>query len=96
MVQRAQNKVLRIINFKEERYPSAPLYAEIKILRLTNIITLNNCMAVFFDHLNSSLPAILDYLFKRFKEQHNHNTGGARNIFLWIQVSSGYINQGLE
>ena len=96
MVQRAQNKALRIINFKEERYPSAPLYAEIKILRLTNIITLNNCMVVFFDHLNSSLPAILDYLFKRFKEQHNHNTGRARNIFLWFQVSSGYINQGLE
>ena len=63
LVQRAQNKVLRIINFKKERHPSEPLFTETKILNLTNIITLNNCVLVF-DHLNSSLPAI------SFKEQH--------------------------
>ena len=83
MVQRAQNKALRIINFKEERHPSAPLYTETKILNLTNIITLNNCMLVF-DHLNSSLPAIFDDLFKPFKEQHSHNTRGARRYVLNI------------
>ena len=77
MVQRAQNKALRIINFKEERHPSEPLFTETKILNLTNIITLNNCMLVF-DHLNSSLPAIFDDLFKPFKGQHSHNTRGAR------------------
>ena len=77
MVQRAQNEALRIINFKEERHPSAPLYTETKILNLTNIITLSNCMLVF-DHLSSSLPAIFDDLFKPFEEQHSHNTRGAR------------------
>ena len=77
LVQRAQNKALRIINFKEERHPSEPLFTETKILNLTNIITLNNCMLVF-DHLNSSLPAIFDELFKPFKEQHSYNTRGAR------------------
>ena len=83
MVQRAQNKALRIINFKEERHPSAPLYTEIKILNLTNIIILNNCMIVF-DHPNSSLPAIFDDLFKSFKEQHSHNTRGTRRYVLNI------------
>ena len=68
MVQRAPNKSLRIINFKEERHPSAHLYTETKILNLTNIITLNNCMLVF-DHLNSSLPAIFDDFYRPFKEQ---------------------------
>ena len=96
MVQRAQNKALRIINFKEERHPSAPLYTETKILNLTNIITLNNCMLVS-DHLNSSLPAIFDDLFKPFKEQHSHNTRKARRYVLnipkmktslWFQISS--------
>ena len=53
LVQRAQNKALRITNFTEERHPSEPLLTETKILNLTNIITLNNCMLVF-DHLNSS------------------------------------------
>ena len=37
MVQRAQNKALRIINFKEERHPSEPLFTKTKILNLTNI-----------------------------------------------------------
>ena len=40
IVPRTQNKALRIINFKVERHPSAPLYTETKILDLTNIITL--------------------------------------------------------
>ena len=48
MVQRAQNKALRIINFKNERDPSELLFNEAKKLNLTNIITLNNCMLVFF------------------------------------------------
>ena len=68
MVQRAQKKALNIINFKEERHPSDSRFAETKILNLTNIITLNNCMLVL-DHLNSSLAAIFDDLFIPFKEQ---------------------------
>ena len=75
MIQRAQNKAVRVVNFKEERHPSAPLFTETKILNLTNI-TLNNCMPVF-DHLNSALPAMFDDLFKPFKEQHSLNTRGA-------------------
>ena len=82
-VQRAQNKALKIINFKEERHPSEPLFTETMILNLTNIITLNNSMLVF-GHLNSSLPAIFDDLFIRFKEQHCHNTRGARRYDLNI------------
>ena len=35
-----------------------------------------------FDHLNSSLPAIFDDLFIPFKEQHSHNTRGARRYVL--------------
>ena len=74
MVQGAQNKALRMINFKEERHPSAPIYTEtILILLYTNMITLNNCMLVF-DHINSSLPQLFDDLFKPFKAQCKHNT----------------------
>ena len=92
MVQRAQNKALRIINFKEERHPSAPLYTETKILNLTNIITLNNCMLVF-DHLNSSLPTIFDDLFKPFNKQHSHNTRGASRYVLNILSKMKTVNQ---
>ena len=37
-----------------------------------------------FDHLNSSLQAIFDDLFKPFKEQHSHNTREARRCALNI------------
>ena len=89
MVQRAQNIDLRITNLKEEKQ----LFTEAKILDLTNIITLNNCMLVL-DHLNSILSTIFDQLFKIFKERHSHNTRGTRryvlNIsFLWFQINSG-------
>ena len=96
LVQIAQNKALRIINFKAERHPSEPLFTETKILNLTNIINLNNCMLVF-DHLNSSLPDIFGDLFIPFKEQHSRNTRGARKYVLnipkmktslWFQISS--------
>ena len=83
IVQRAQNKALRKINFKEERHSSEPLLTETKILSLTNMITLNNCILIF-DQLNSSFPAIFDELFKPFKEQHSHNARGARRYVLKI------------
>ena len=37
-----------------------------------------------FDHLNKSLLAIFHDLFKQFKEQHSHNTRGARRYVLNI------------
>ena len=39
IVQRAQNKGLRIINFKEGKHPSASPYTETTILNLTNILS---------------------------------------------------------
>ena len=60
-------------------------YSETKILNLTNIITLKNCMLVF-DHLNKSLLAIFHDLFNQFKEQHSHNTRGARRYVLNIPI----------
>ena len=93
MIQRAQNKALRIINFSEERH-QVLLYTETKILNL--IIALKNCMLVF-DHLNSSLSTIFYDLFKPFNEQHSHNTRGAcgyvSNILTKMKtVKQGYFN----
>ena len=33
-----------------------------------------------FDHLNSSLPAMFNDLFKSFKDERGHNTRGARDV----------------
>ena len=37
-----------------------------------------------FDHPNANFPAIFDELFKPFKEEHRHNTRGARRYVLNI------------
>ena len=73
MIQRAQNKALRIISFKQFMEPSEPLYNQLKINSLKNNIILNNstvCLSVCF--------------FKPFKELHNHNTWGSQQYLLNI------------
>ena len=72
------------MNFEVERDPCESLFTEAKILHLTNIITLNNCMLVF-DHLNSDLPAIFHDLLKPCKNQNNQINRGARTYVLDIQ-----------
>ena len=51
-----------------------------------------------FHHLNNGPPAMFVDLLIPFKEQHSHNTMGARtcfkyrkseNFFVWFQISSG-------
>ena len=84
MIQSAQNKALRIINFKQSMEPSEPLYQKLKINKLKNNIILNNCLFVF-DKLSNNLPDVFDQFFQPFEEQHNHNTRGSSNIYLVFQ-----------
>ena len=44
MIQWAQNKVLKIIGFRQCMEPSEPLYNQLKINSLKNNIILNNCI----------------------------------------------------
>ena len=59
MIQRAQNKALRIISFKQFMEPSEPLYNQLKINSLKNNLILNNCLFVF-DKLAIDLPNVFD------------------------------------
>ena len=83
MIQRAENKALRIISFKHFMEPSEPLYNQLKINSLKNNIILNNCLFVF-DNLTNNLPDVFDQFFKPFKELHNHNTRGSQQCLLNI------------
>ena len=83
MIQSAQNKALRIINFKQSMEPSEPLYQKVKINRLKNNIILNNCLFVF-DKLTNNLPDVFDQFFQPLKEQHNHYTRGSQQYLLNI------------
>ena len=85
MIQIAQNKALKIINFKQSIEPSEPLYQKLlKINKLKNNIVLNNCLFLF-DKLTNNLPDVFDQFFQPFKEQHDHNTRGSQQYLLNIQ-----------
>ena len=83
MIQSAQNKALRIINFKHSMEPSEPLYQKFKINKLKNNIILNNCLFLF-DKLTNNLADVFDQFFQPFKEQHDRNTRGSQQYLLNI------------
>ena len=69
-----QNKALRIINFtKDWRKTADPLYLKSDILKLKDVINLNNCQLAF-DFFSESLPKPLQKLLKKTQGTHNHNT----------------------
>ena len=59
MTQCAQNKVLRIISFRQFMESSEPLYNQLKISSLKNSIILNNSLFIF-DNLTNYLLDVLD------------------------------------
>ena len=83
MIQRVQNKALRIISFKHFMELSEPLYNQLKIYSLKNSIILSNSLFVF-DNLTNNLSRVFDQFFKPFKELHNHNTRGSQQYLLNI------------
>ena len=87
MIQNAQNKPLRIINFKQSMEPFEPPYQKFKINKLKNNIILNNCLFAF-GKLTNNLPDVFDQLFQPLKEQHNHNTRGSPQYLLNIPVTN--------
>ena len=59
-----QNRALRIINFEDFHANPDPIYINNDILKLNDLIKLQNCLFVH-DYLNNSLPACFDdYYFK--------------------------------
>ena len=63
-ISKLQNRALRIVNFKDFNDNANPLYTKNNILKLQDLIRLQNCLFVH-DYLNGSLPACFkDYYFK--------------------------------
>ena len=66
-----QNKGLRILNFKGPLEHSSPLYKNSKILKLIDLIKLNNILFTY-GQINSNLPNALENYFQLKRQQHNH------------------------
>ena len=42
-IEKLQNKAIRIMCFKSKLEPTKPLYRDLKILRIRDLLTLSNC-----------------------------------------------------
>ena len=73
----AQNKAIRIINFKGREENAKPLYKSTKVLEFRNIIKLNNCLLVYYQ-LNNSLPQNFQNYFSLKSDDHNYHTRSSR------------------
>ena len=66
-----QKKAIHLISFKDPQEPSSPLFKELELLKLSDIIKLNN---ILFTHscLNNQTPPIFQKFFK-YKDINNHS-----------------------
>ena len=71
------NNTLHINNFKGPRTEATSLYKDSKIIQLTHIVMLNNCLFVF-DHLQNLLPKDFKNYFSLTSEQYQYLTIGTR------------------
>ena len=76
-ISKLQNRSIRIINFAHFRTPVNMYYKQNNILKLTDIVQLNNFLLVH-DHYHNNLPAIFNNMFSYTKDLHSHNTRGSK------------------
>ena len=69
-------KLMRIITFADFQASSDPIFKYLKILKLQDFITLQNCLFVH-DSLNDNLPLSFDNYFKSVTDVHTIDTRSA-------------------
>ena len=76
-----QNKILRILQFKNIKTPTNNLYREFGVLKLTDMHDFNICCIVQkFMYLRHLIPEALNDLFCRNEQIHHHNTSNKMDL----------------
>ena len=68
-----QNKAIRLMKFANFRATANPIYKEIKILKITDYVKLQNFLLVLSD-VKGQLPTALSNTFKLAQHAHKYNT----------------------
>jgi hypothetical protein len=69
----AQKKAMRIVNFSASQDHSNPIFKELNVLKIQDIIKLNNILLAH-KVLNSNVPSNLLNFLSRSSSSHSHNT----------------------
>ena len=78
-----QNRAMRVISFSDFRANSTPIFKAMKILRLEDFISLQNCLFVY-DFLKNKLPTCFNRYFQTVKSVHDIDTKSSRLGCLFI------------
>ena len=80
-----QKKAVRLLSFKDPQEHSSPIFKELKLLKLVDIIKLNN---VLFTHatINKNTPPVFNDYFK-FKDLSQNNVRNNLNVFQTLSGS---------
>ena len=81
-IEKLQNKAIRIMCFKSKLESTKPLYRELKILKIRDLLTLNNCQFVQA-HMIGKLPQNFNEYFKEMRNQHHCNTRESQEIMIF-------------
>ena len=68
-IEKIQNKVLRILNFKNPWEPIEQKYKESKMFKLKDIVTISNLKFVY-DQVNKMLPRVFEKVFINKTKKH--------------------------
>ena len=82
-LERLQNKAIKVINFANFRESSLPHYRTSKILKLADIIKIQNFLFVFED-IKGNLPKALSNTFQLTRDRHSYNTRNAAKYTVCI------------
>ena len=86
-IEKLQNKAIKIINFKTGSLHLNDLFNELKILKLKDLITFNNCLFVF-DQLKEDLPQAFKNFFLKKYDHHIYNTQGTKKTLLNVPLKN--------
>ena len=68
-----QNRALRTITFSDFQADPNPIYKSLKILKLDDLVTLQNVLFVY-DHIKKTLPVCFDSYFTKISDVHEIGT----------------------
>ena len=72
-IEKIEEKASRIISFKDRTEATNPLMKKLKIMKMKDILTYNNCLFVH-DQINEKLPNTFAKYFIIVLSQHSYNT----------------------
>ena len=82
-IEKLQKKALRIMSFSDFKEPSSPLFKEWKILKIKDIVEIQNCL-LCYSFLKGKLPKSFDNFLQRCSDIHSNPTRFSKSEHLYM------------